>query len=435
MNARRAISTMAALLVMCMGFGTFAQVPSDVNALRDFLDSLRQPILALAMTIPANPNRPADTWTNPDPANVSMPDVARLTSMWNDAAAVPSEPGRFVAVAGDGSTHIFRAAGSGASGQVLGGADNAVPPGQTCSQAASGWYQSVAGAGNAAGVRGAVHVIVFDHRGVMCAREGRGPRITQGDILYVGLFGPPEEIYPLRRKIPDCSLEGTAPNILDPNVGIRFDAGAGKPPELRQFPPFECFDDEIEVQFIRDNNSIAFTDTLRQYKRYRATFQIGALWTTLADPAFALTDFGDGPVIRNTVDDSRGPEYMASLVVYGAPHYLGTLWGGDRRYSGRDIVNDNSFADRVGLFLAFGLSDPEDTLGIGLSFELASGINLTVTQLYRRIAELDGLSEGDPFSGTAQQIPTVETWKDEVAVGLSIDGRYLTKFFGGNTGE
>lgn len=363
-----------------------------------------------------------------------MPDDARLTSMWNDAAAVAAEPGRFTATARDGSTHSFgKMDGCSASGQILGGSDDVVPRGQTCLQAASGWYQSVHGAGTAAGVRGAVHVIVFDHRGVMCAREGNRPRITQGDILYVGLFGPPEENPSTAPKDTYCSLEGTAPNILDSNVGIRFDADTRAPPELRQFPPFECFDDEIEVQFIREDNSVAFTNMLRQYKRYRATFQIGALWTTLANPDYALTDFGSGPVIRNTVDDSRGPEYMASLVVYGAPHYFGALWGGDRRYSGRDIVNDNSFADRVGLFLAFGFSNPEDTLGIGLSFELASGINLTVTQLYRRIAVLDGLSEGDPFPGTAGQIPTVETWEDEVAVGLSIDGRYLTKFFGGNS--
>lgn len=145
-------------------------------------------------------------------------------------------------------------------------------------------------------------------------------------------------------------------------------------------------------------------------------------------------DLGSGPVIRNTVDNSRGPEYVASLVVYGIPHYLRTLTG-NSRYSGRDIVKENTLADRISLFMAFGLSDPQDTLGVGLSFELASGFDLTVTQLYRHIDELGGLSVGDPFSGGTGEMPTVRTWEDEVAIGLSIDGRYLAKFFGASSSD
>jgi hypothetical protein len=95
-------------------------------------------------------------------------------------------------------------------------------------------------------------------------------------------------------------------------------------------------------------------------------------------------------------------------------------------------VNDWDWSDRVGLAMTFGLSDPEDTLGIGLSIDIANGFSITATQLYRRMDRLDGVAEGDAFSGAADTIPKVETWEEEFVVGLSIDGRYITKFFSSN---
>ena len=168
---------------------------------------------------------------------------------------------------------------------------------------------------------------------------------------------------------------------------------------------------------------------INQYQRYRGTFQIGAVWTDLTDDGFDVTDFGAGPVIREKGDGSRGPEYVGSLVVYGIPHYLRSLTRRGTNYAGRDIVNENRWRDRLGLALSFGLSDPDDLLGIGLSFELVSGINVTGTLLYRNIKVLDTLEVGDSFAGTAAEIPTKKSWEDEFAFGLSIDGRYLAKFF------
>lgn len=281
-------------------------------------------------------------------------------------------------------------------------------------------------------------VFVFNEHGSLCYQSHT--RITEGDRLTVRAYGTEDEIGKLGLDVGTCSLQPSTPSILDAiEDGVTFTSGqlSGQKIAYRDFGPNQCFDAQVTMTVKKqDGSAYAGPLSVKQYRRYRGTFQIGAVWTEFADDGFDLTDFGSGNQIRALSDDSRGPEYVGSLVIYGIPYYVKGLFGDNKNrrgipynYAGRDIVNEDSWKDRLGLALSFGLSDPDETLGVGLSFELVSGVNLTGTYLYQRISELDGVAVGDDFSGTKDQIPTRKTWEEDFVIGLSIDGRYLTKFF------
>ncbi len=189
--------------------------------------------------------------------------------------------------------------------------------------------------------------------------------------------------------------------------------------------------DSLENKLIvKSKGKTIYEQNIAQQERYRATFQIGIVRTSLNDQTYTTFDYGDGTVIRAEKEEEvKHPIYTGSLVLYGLPHYISSFTKKDSSYLGRDLLNDNQFFDRVGLGFTFGLSKPEDLLGIGLTFELASGINLTYSKLWKKVNVLDGYKIGDQFSGAANTIPTKETWNDENVVGISIDGRYLSKFF------
>ncbi len=261
----------------------------------------------------------------------------------------------------------------------------------------------------------------------MCYQSTSALRITEGDVIYIGVYGEAETVRDFSLEVPTCSLESTDPRLLDAVGSITLERQAGGM-MLRKFQPVECFDSLIDIKIRKEDKTLAWQKSLKQYQRYRGTFQIGTVMTELDDISYSTVDKGSGPVITADRDDSSGPQYVGSLVVYGFPLYIKS-WFSDSHYSGRDIVNENDFSDRLGLVLSLGLDDPADTLGIGLSFEMATGINLTVTQLYHRLDVLDdGLSIGDSFTGSS--IPIRKSWDDEVVWGISMDGRYLKKFFG-----
>lgn len=404
------------LLDCCLGFAQAQELTSD--GLQEEINGLdSKPIQTISVSFnTASRNK---VFSNPDPADASWPDEEILNSVINEAQAVASDRGK-IAITGKNGVAIPFGSTLGTIDTLQSSTSGSVSA-SDCVAAATAWANGLTRTSDR-GERSEDRVIVLDQNGSECWRSGT--RITQGDYIYAGVFGTEGEVGNLKFKVDNCSLEPTTINVLDTTVGVQLQASGDV---LKKFSPIECFDDQIDLQVLQANNALKFSHTLRQYKRYRGTFHIGILWTDLDEPNFTVTDRGSGPVIRSDIDDSTGPHYTASLVVYGIPHYLSALGGG--RYSGRDIVNENSFSDRLGLALSFGLDDPKDTLGIGLSFEVATGINFTITQLYRRLNLLDGVNEGDAFSGPAESIPRKKTWEDELVFGLSIDGRYLMKFF------
>lgn len=132
---------------------------------------------------------------------------------------------------------------------------------------------------------------------------------------------------------------------------------------------------------------------------------MGAVYTTQHCRTFGLADVDGQKVIVDKGPGGRGPEYLAQLTVYGLLHYLGALTGRGR-YLGRDIVNDHSFADRVGLVVGVGFDKPLNRFALGLSFEIANGVNLVGAYDLARISELKDVAEGDVFKGKAEELPS-----------------------------
>lgn len=269
--------------------------------------------------------------------------------------------------------------------------------------------------------------IVFNEHGSLCYQSHI--RVTEGDNLRLVAYAGANEIDSLSSNVVTCSLEPSTPVILD-SIPDGFTPTAAAVIKRREFPPLQCFDSSVTLSIKKsDGSNFAGPLTINQYQRYRGTWQVGVVWSDLSDEGFSVADLGAGNVIRANSDGSTGPEYLGSLVIYGVPYYLQTLFRKDQSYAGRDVVNENNGKDRLGLAFSIGLQDPKDTLGIGLTFEIVPGLNLTATQLFRRVSKLDTFNVGDPFSGTAEQIPTFKSWEDDTVIGLSVDGRYITKFF------
>lgn len=289
-------------------------------------------------------------------------------------------------------------------------------------------------------VKGRVQAFFYDAGGRPCFIL-KDVRVTEGDLIVVGYFGEKTGSLKFKASQTACGIESPDGRIRDqfisisPKEEVQFGGGEDLIDTAdigyRELDKFDCYGAEAKFK-VSDSSDDKEIDQriINQYSRYYATWQVGALWTDLHDRDYMLVDRGAGNVISSDIDDSDGPLYVGSIMVYGLPNYLKSLASG-KRYSGRDIINHNEFFDRVGLTFSFGLKRPADTFGVGLSYEIVRGVSLTYSQLYRKIEVLDGLSEGDAFSSA--DIPTKESWEDEGVWGISIDGRLIAKFFGGGS--
>lgn len=273
---------------------------------------------------------------------------------------------------------------------------------------------------------------------------------VQGDLILVGVYTPyftspdsaPASALWTRVDYQPCPLEPAAPNVYrsEEKQPSTTRQGGGSEALYRAvwFSPRECFGPNIVVKIfgkgLRTAGDAGRPDvtqeyTLNQYDRYRATVQTGVLFSTLQDPTFGLRPgTGDTTLIYNKGPANRGPEYIATIVLYGFPRYLPTLVGGPR-YRGRDIIHEQGLADRIGALLGVGLSQPGDHFVAGLTFELLAGVNVVGAWHFAKVHELAGVREGDPFKGTADQIPTETVWRHRFQAGLSLDLRYATQLF------
>jgi hypothetical protein len=126
--------------------------------------------------------------------------------------------------------------------------------------------------------------------------------------------------------------------------------------------------------------------------------------------------------------EDKGPEYVAALVFYSLLRYLPALAGGEA-YQGRDVIRDNAFADKIGAVVGVGLRNPLKRFIFGASVEIAAGVNILTVWDWAEASELSGVSEGDVFTGTEEQIPTLQEWRSKFVVGVSLDLVYATAAF------
>ncbi|MCP5103190.1 MAG: hypothetical protein GY950_07425 [bacterium] len=263
-----------------------------------------------------------------------------------------------------------------------------------------------------------------------------------GDLIHVGLVrNTTDSVINVAVDYSPCALEPESPQLY---IGDTFkmpgkQAGAETGVYyIQKFPPKRCFNQTVNITVTKKELSGAQrTETtkkgtyiLQQYKRYRATLQLGVLFTDLHPLSFGLKNDGGTTAIYSKGPENTGPSYIASLVIYSFPRYLSSMFSSKEQFSGRDILHDNSFTDKIGAVLGVGLDKPGHRFSFGLSFELLYGINLVGVYEFVRMKELAaGVKVGDPFTGTVEEIPTSDFWDKKIVLGLSIDLRYVTALF------
>lgn len=186
----------------------------------------------------------------------------------------------------------------------------------------------------------------------------------------------------------------------------------------------------VDISVIQaDGTTSTATTKLVLYGLTNGTVQLGVLSSRLGDTNYGLVASGDHTVITDKSPQTRGPQYVATVVVQAFPKQVESLFPRHAAYYGRDMLHDNDWGDKVGLVFAFGIKDPTKRFGLGLSYEIASGINVIGVHEWVNRSVLDGAKVGDTFAGAATDIPTRNEWARGWAIGLTFDTTYLTNIF------
>lgn len=277
--------------------------------------------------------------------------------------------------------------------------------------------------------------ILFNAAGVMCWIPDR---LRQGDLIKLQMVQMRGEF---RAEAPPmnltaCTAPTAAPSFVSPPTPLPAEFQSGeqvtKSYELSKIgQPFECASSApIVTMTIADETGKerSKAQTLNMYARSHAEFHLGAVQSKLRSPDFGLRTLNGQTTVVNKETDERGPEYLAMVVVQAIPRYFQT----GMAYPGRDMLHDHEPRDRLGLVLAFGIKKPADRFGMGLSYEVARGINLVAVHEWLKRDRLDGVAVGDTFAGTAADIPVRKEWGKGWSFGITFDLAYVAQIFGGS---
>ena len=260
--------------------------------------------------------------------------------------------------------------------------------------------------------------------------------VSEGDLIYVGVIFM-KDLSEISVEFLPCFLEPEVPQLF---VGDELSIGAVQLEEYKMtfFPPRQCYNSNVEItikakrlnEVNRKPESIQGRYNLKQYKRYRGTIQVGILFSDQHRESFGLKIDGAIPTIYNKGPIDKGPEYVASVIIYSFPRYIEDIFSGKTHFSGRNIIHDQKFLDRIGAVFGVGLSNPKQRFILGFSFEVIYGVNLIGAWEFVKLRKLpNNLKEGDEFSGTEEEIPLQDYWENSFMFGVSLDLRYITALF------
>ncbi|WP_426730219.1 hypothetical protein [Myxococcus faecalis] len=300
-----------------------------------------------------------------------------------------------------------------------------------CQQAASAWQADIEKQLNGARSPGYT-LIAFLESGEICYNN----RLygIQGDPIYVAVYTNLDDWSPTRFE--PCSIEPDAPAIyvstdkvrLTPQEASRRESGVEW--RLHKNTARRCFNSTVDIRLGRVNDTGAIRFNLNQHSLYRATLQLGALFTTQHVQEFDIRTEDGQNILYSRGPTGRGVEYTASLVVYSAPRYLISLFS-RQPYGGRDLVHDQQILDRIGAVIGIGLTQPGRRFIAGGTFEVLYGINLMYVADILRAPQPVGATLNAPFDGTKDDIRTQDRWTAKGIVGLSLDLLYVKELFSG----
>lgn len=273
-------------------------------------------------------------------------------------------------------------------------------------------------------------VVIFNED--LSFRRAEPSRNTVGDLVYVCvIYSGTSETGEYSVEFSPCSLEPESPMLFIGETASLAQLQSRSEKEkyfVKYFSPRRCYNSSITIK-IKKGASLGSYNFM-QYNRYRGTLQVGILSTDQHINEFGLQEKAGKKIIYDKGPSNTGPEYFASLLIYSLPRYIETLFSKEKHYSGRDIINESSFGDRLGVVFGVGLNNPAKRFVLGFSFEALYGVNVIGVFDFARLNELgDGLKIGDKFSGKEEDIPVHYHWERKFVFGISLDLRYITALF------
>lgn len=158
---------------------------------------------------------------------------------------------------------------------------------------------------------------------------------------------------------------------------------------------------------------------------YRGAFGLGAFKTNLEDHTFGLVDVNDETIITRT--GGAGPRLLYVVT------YTPFIWG--ERDLEKERLGSSDFFTRRGPIRSvnptFGvaLNDISKNAFVAASIDFVSSIYIHLGYHFGHITRFDsstGVTLGDPFEGTVDDIPTVNKWAGAFTWGVTLDLRAAT---------
>lgn len=273
--------------------------------------------------------------------------------------------------------------------------------------------------------------VIFDAAGNVCYQPAT---LRQRDQLnFVMAWTSAQEVRNDVTALPGQCTKATAAPVVRDALEEKQVMARNVITAYRRLLSMICASDSPQVTLTipAQGNASAKTvsHTFPLYERETAAIHTGVVFSKLRDPSYGLRTLNGQTTIVNEEASNRGPEYVAMVVVHALPRYFLSPVGFS--YPGRDLTHDNEWQDRLGLAFSFGLQEPKRRLGVGLSYEIAKGINLVGLSEWMKRDRLSGVAEGDVFAGAATDIPKRKHWDRSFALGITFDTAYLAKIFGG----
>lgn len=306
-----------------------------------------------------------------------------------------------------------------------------------CSAAVAEWRRQLGRTGRHED-RDPFTLLVFRASGTPCA-SNRDFGVQGSPILVGVLVDDPTQWQQVRATYDPCSLMPAAPNVLVNGKlsEITGTTSASRRLLLLTFEPRRCYNASLRAGFegvatdAAAPRAVKGDVALQQYPRYRATIQLGVLNTQLQETQFGIRDSSGTRFVYDKGPANRGPTYVGTLVLYGLPHAVASIFSKDRSYEGREVIHETGLADRIGLALGTSLTSPTRRFFVGLTGEVLYGINVLGGWEAVAVPEPVGVGADSRFFGTGTEVPTRRRWRTSRLIGgVSVDLAYAARLLG-----